>query len=48
MSFEQGLTSTVQWYRDNTAWIENVRSGAYREYYEKNYAWRTPATTTLR
>ncbi len=31
MSFEQGLTSTVQWYRDNTAWIENVRSGAYRD-----------------
>ena len=43
MSFEEGLASTVQWYRDNTAWIENVRSGAYREYYEKNYAWRSAA-----
>ena len=27
----EGLAATVQWYRDNAAWVEGVRSGAYRE-----------------
>jgi dTDP-glucose 4,6-dehydratase len=40
MEFEAGLAETVRWYRDNTAWITNVRSGAYREFYDKNYAGR--------
>ena len=35
-----GLTETVRWYIQNTAWIERVRSGAYREWIEKNYAAR--------
>ena len=29
-SFETGLRQTVQWYLDNTAWWERVRSGVYR------------------
>jgi dTDP-glucose 4,6-dehydratase len=41
MSFETGLAATVAWYRDNAAWVERVRSGEYREFYEKNYGWRT-------
>lgn len=40
MEFEQGLAETVRWYRENSGWIANVRSGAYREFYEKNYAGR--------
>jgi dTDP-glucose 4,6-dehydratase len=40
VEFEAGLAETVRWYRENTAWIANVRSGAYREFYEKNYASR--------
>ncbi|MBM3784522.1 MAG: dTDP-glucose 4,6-dehydratase [Acidobacteria bacterium] len=40
MEFEAGLAATVNWYRDNPQWIANVRSGAYREFYEKNYAGR--------
>ncbi|MDX2268713.1 MAG: dTDP-glucose 4,6-dehydratase [Bryobacter sp.] len=40
MDFEQGLASTIAWYRENRAWVERVRSGTYREYYEKNYAGR--------
>jgi dTDP-glucose 4,6-dehydratase len=36
----QGLTDTVRWYKDNTAWIERVRTGAYREWLETNYATR--------
>jgi len=30
-SFEVGLRETVQWYLDNRAWWDRVRSGAYRE-----------------
>lgn len=40
VEFEAGLAETVRWYRENSAWIANVRSGAYREFYEKNYAGR--------
>jgi dTDP-glucose 4,6-dehydratase len=35
-----GLTETVRWYLQNPAWVERVRSGAYREWLEKNYASR--------
>jgi dTDP-glucose 4,6-dehydratase len=34
---EAGLTETVQWYLSNKSWVENVRSGAYRAWIEKNY-----------
>ncbi len=37
MRFEDGLASTVDWYRDNARWWEPIRSGAYREYYERHY-----------
>jgi dTDP-glucose 4,6-dehydratase len=35
--FEEGLGRTVEWYRDNTWWWEPIRSGEYREYYERQY-----------
>ena len=35
--FEEGLARTVEWYRDNAWWWDPVRSGAYREYYERHY-----------
>lgn len=35
--FEEGLARTVQWYRENAWWWEPIRSGAYREYYERHY-----------
>lgn len=37
VSFEEGLKSTVDWYLQNSDWVDRVRSGAYREYYEKQY-----------
>jgi dTDP-glucose 4,6-dehydratase len=37
MRFDSGLEQTVAWYRDNPAWWEPIRSGAYREYYERQY-----------
>lgn len=35
--FAQGLADTVAWYRDSRDWWEPIRSGAYREYYERQY-----------
>jgi dTDP-glucose 4,6-dehydratase len=37
---DTGLAETVRWYRENTAWVSGVRSGAYREWLDKNYAAR--------
>ena len=36
-TWESGLRKTIEWYRDNTAWLDHVRSGAYREYYSRQY-----------
>ncbi|HEY1275249.1 MAG TPA: dTDP-glucose 4,6-dehydratase [Thermoleophilaceae bacterium] len=35
--FEEGLRQTVDWYRDNEPWWGPIRSGEYRDYYEKHY-----------
>jgi dTDP-glucose 4,6-dehydratase len=35
--FNEGLERTVAWYRDNELWWEPIRSGEYREYYERQY-----------
>ena len=40
---EGGLPTTVAWYRDNRAWWEPIKSGAYRAYYEEQYADRLKA-----
>jgi dTDP-glucose 4,6-dehydratase len=39
-TFSTGLRKTVQWYLENTAWTEEVLSGAYREWIEQNYGSR--------
>jgi dTDP-glucose 4,6-dehydratase len=33
----EGLERTVEWYRDNEDWWGPIRSGEYREYYERHY-----------
>ena len=38
--FESGLRKTVAWYLENPGWIESVRTGAYRDWLEKNYGER--------
>jgi dTDP-glucose 4,6-dehydratase len=38
--FETALAETVDWYLDNRAWIDYVRSGEYRTWIEKNYGGR--------
>lgn len=37
MALEEGLAKTVAWFKENEAWWKNVKSGQYREYYEKQY-----------
>ena len=32
-----GLEKTVRWYADNATWVERARSGAYRDYYARQY-----------
>lgn len=36
-TFESGLSETVDWYLENKKWLDNVTSGAYKEYYDKMY-----------
>lgn len=36
-TFEQGMKETIQWYLENTEWIENIISGDYAHYYNKMY-----------
>jgi dTDP-glucose 4,6-dehydratase len=40
MDFDRGLAATVDWYRANRAWVERVKSGEYRHFYELNYTHR--------
>ncbi|OEK07256.1 dTDP-glucose 4,6-dehydratase [Roseivirga misakiensis] len=37
LQFEEGLEKTVDWYLDNTDWLENVTSGDYQNYYANQY-----------
>lgn len=36
-TFEDGIKETIEWYLDNTQWIDNVISGEYEKYYQKMY-----------
>lgn len=38
VTFEQGLEKTVDWYLANQEWLDNVTSGAYKQYYDKMYS----------
>ena len=40
VAFEDGLRATIDWYRNNPAWIAHVKSGEYQTYYDRNYAGR--------
>ncbi len=37
LQFEEGLSKTVDWYLENSEWLEHVTSGDYTDYYEKQY-----------
>jgi dTDP-glucose 4,6-dehydratase len=36
-TFETGIKKTVQWYLENQSWVENVTSGAYKNWVGKQY-----------
>jgi len=40
LQFEEGLSKTVDWYLKNEAWMNNVMTGDYGKYYEKQYGKR--------
>ncbi len=37
IAFDEGIAQTVQWYLDQKEWLAAVRSGSYREYYNRMY-----------
>jgi dTDP-glucose 4,6-dehydratase len=41
VTFEEGLEKTIRWYLDNRQWVDEVRSGEYRSYYERQYGGRS-------
>ncbi|NCF42208.1 MAG: dTDP-glucose 4,6-dehydratase [Bacteroidetes bacterium] len=37
VTFEEGLSKTIDWFFENETWLENITSGAYQDYYNKQY-----------
>ena len=37
VTFEEGLSKTIDWYLSNKTWLENTTSGKYKEYYTNQY-----------
>ena len=37
ITFEEGLSKTVDWYLENSDWVEQVTSGSYKDYYNQMY-----------
>ncbi|MBN2180318.1 MAG: dTDP-glucose 4,6-dehydratase [Sedimentisphaerales bacterium] len=37
VSFEEGINKTIDWYLQNSTWLDNVVSGDYLKYYESMY-----------
>lgn len=38
VTFEEGLSKTIDWFFENQDWLKNVTSGEYQSYYEKQYS----------
>ena len=38
VTFEEGLKKTINWYLNNQEWLQNVTSGTYKDYYQKQYS----------
>ncbi len=43
VTFAEGLGRTVDWYLANRTWWEKIRSGEYRDYYDRMYGDRGDA-----
>ena len=40
VTFEEGLSQTIEWYLNNEDWLNHVTSGDYQNYYSSQYAHR--------
>jgi dTDP-glucose 4,6-dehydratase len=40
LQFEEGIRNTIEWYLDNEEWLNNITSGDYQKYYNKQYTER--------
>ena len=38
VTFEQGLSMTIDWYLKNQNWLKNISTGTYKDYYKKQYS----------
>jgi dTDP-glucose 4,6-dehydratase len=47
IAFADGLAQTVEWYRANREWWAPIKSGEYREYYERQYGARLANATSV-
>jgi len=47
ISLDEGLHRTIDWYRDHSDWLANVRGGEYRSYYEKYYDHREDSLRSI-
>ncbi len=36
-TWADGLQKTIRWYQENQGWVNNIRNGAYRDYYKNQY-----------
>lgn len=48
IGLSEGLASTIEWYRTNAAWLDQIRRGEYRDYYNKYYSNRSMALRSIR
>ena len=40
VSFEEGIRTTVEWYRTHESWWKKIKSGEFRQYYDRQYGKR--------
>jgi dTDP-glucose 4,6-dehydratase len=38
VTFEEGLSATIDWYLENPEWLKHVTSGEYQNYYTEQYS----------
>ena len=38
VTFEEGLSKTIDWYLENTKWLDHITSGDYINYYKQQYS----------
>ena len=47
MDWDEGVAKTVEWYRDNEDWWRNIKSGEYKDFYQRQYAERLEQAESL-